>query len=146
MLGHIRKAINEGELKKAIRDCDNLMQLCLEGLRYLQTYDWLFIQALITVGYLGWIAFSLTAALDQYVLNGKTEACRSIASKAVLGSILAALFVTLYVRNSPCQYYAYFHISCSILGGGPGTPGDMDWYHQGHFKTGIGQRACRKGP
>lgn len=107
MLGHIRKTIDRGELKQAIRDCDNLMQLGLEGLRYLQTYDWLFLRALITVGYLGWIAFSLTAALDQYVLNGKTEARRSVASKFVLGSVLAALFAALYMQNSPYQYYAY---------------------------------------
>lgn len=107
MLKHIRKTIDKGEFKQAIRSCDDLMQLGLEGLRYLQTYDWLFLRALITVGYLGWIAFSLTTALDQHVLNRKTKARRSVANKSVLGAVLAALFTTLYMQNSSYRYYAY---------------------------------------
>lgn len=83
------------------------MQPSLERLRYLQTYDWLFLRALITAGCFGWTAFSLTAALDQHVLNRKTKARHSFASKSVLAAALVALFTTLYIQNFAYRYYAY---------------------------------------
>ncbi|KAL1297059.1 hypothetical protein AAFC00_004648 [Neodothiora populina] len=103
----IDQAIRDGKFAEAIDDADNLIKLALQGLRYLQTYDWLFLRALVTVGYLGWAAFAFTMAIDQHVLDGKVDASRSTASTILFSSTLLGLYSYLYVRSSPWTYYAY---------------------------------------
>ena len=103
----IQQAIDERKYQEAIDDADALIKLALQGLRYLQTYDWLFLRALVTAGYLGWTAFAFTFAIDHYVLDAKVEASRSAASITVFSSILVALSSYLFVRSSPWTYYAY---------------------------------------
>ena len=103
----IAQTIAQGNYRQSIEDADTLMKLALQGLRYLQTYDWLFLRTMVTMGYLGWVAFAFTMALDQHVLNCKVEASRSFASITVFSSLLVALFSFLFVRASPSTYYAY---------------------------------------
>ena len=106
-IAFIRKAIDEGLLKDAIQDSQDLIRLGLEGLRYLQTYDWLFLRALVTLGYLGWIAFAITTVIDLHVLGGTTPASRTFFSNAAFSSALVGLFSFLIVRRSPITYYVY---------------------------------------
>ena len=106
-IDNIKDTISQGNHEKAIQDSDQLMKLGLQGLRYLQTYDWLFLRALVTLGYLGWMAFAFTFALDQHVFDGKIDATRSITSTTVFSSIFVALFAFLLVQSSPWTYYAY---------------------------------------
>ncbi|KAK4958616.1 Glycosyl phosphatidyl inositol anchor synthesis, partial [Elasticomyces elasticus] len=103
----IREMIVASEYSKAIQASDNLMQLGLQGLRYLQTYDWLFLRALVTAGYLGWIAFAFTTAVDLYIFNGKVETSRTTLSTTLFSAVLVALYSFLFVRSSPWTYYAY---------------------------------------
>ena len=106
-LDDIRAIIDGGHYQQAIEDSDNLMKLGLQGLRYLQTYDWLFLRTMVTLGYLGWIAFSFTMAIDQHVLDGKVEADRSVGGVLAFSSSLIAVYALLYVQASPWTYYAY---------------------------------------
>lgn len=106
-LGAIEEIIARGHYKQAIAASDKLIQLGLQGLRYLQTYDWLFLRALVTVGYLGWIAFAFTTAIDMHMLGGKIPASRTPTSIAVFTSFLVGLFSFLFVQSSPASYYAY---------------------------------------
>jgi phosphatidylinositol glycan class N len=106
-LSVIQQTINDGEYEQAIESSDELMQFALQGLRYLQTYDWLFLRTLITAGYLGWIAFAFTTAIDLHVLDGNVKTSRTTTSIAAFGSFLVALYSFLYARSSPPQYYAY---------------------------------------
>lgn len=106
-LAVIEQLIKDGKYEQAIKGSDELMQLTLQGLRYLQTYDWLFLRTLITVGYIGWIAFAFTTAVDLNVLNGDVSASRTSASIAAFASLLIAMYSFLYARSSPPQYYAY---------------------------------------
>jgi len=103
----IEKAIGDGQYIEAIVMSHNLIKLGLQGLRYLQTYDWLFLRALVTLGYVGWIAFAFTTAVDAYMLDGKVEASRSTISIIAFGSVLVALYSYLFVSSSPPTYYAY---------------------------------------
>ena len=98
---------DSGDYGKALNQSDELLHLGLEGLRYLQTYDWLFLRALITVGYLGWIAFAITTVIDLHVLHGKTETTRTVMSTSVFGSVLVVLYSYLWIQSSPATYYAY---------------------------------------
>ena len=103
----IRRLIDQGQHEDAIKETVSIVRLGLEGLRYLQTYDWLFLRALITIGYLGWIAFALTTVIDLHVLHGKTETSRSTVGMTFFSSILVLLYSSFIVSKSPLTYYAY---------------------------------------
>lgn len=103
----IRDLIDAGKYDEAIASSDDLIKTGLQGLRYLQTYDWLFLRALVTIGYLGWIAFALTTVIDLHVLHGKTRTSRTTFGVTVFTSILAALFASFIASKSPITYYAY---------------------------------------
>lgn len=103
----IRALIDLERYDEAIKETAALVKLGVDGLRYLQTYDWLFLRALITIGYLGWIAFALTTVIDLHVLHGKTETSRTLFGNVFFSSILVALFASFIVSKSPWTYYAY---------------------------------------
>jgi phosphatidylinositol glycan class N len=103
----IEQLIDAGSYKEAMESTDDLIKVGLRGLRYLQTYAWLFLRTLVTAGYLGWIAFAFTTAVDVYMLNGETEASRSTPGVIFFSSVLVALFSYLFMQSSPVTYYAY---------------------------------------
>jgi phosphatidylinositol glycan class N len=103
----IQKAIDAGQFEEAVNRTYDLIDLGLDGLRYLQTYDWLFLRALITLGYLGWIAFAITTVLDLHVLNEDSPAQRTTQSIIVFSSVLVVLYSVLLKQRSPLWYYAY---------------------------------------
>lgn len=103
----IRGLIEAGNHEEAIEETAALMKITLEGLRYLQTYDWLFLRTLITVGYLGWIAFALTTVVDLHVLQGTTQPKRSIGGAVAFSSALVLFFASFIASHSPITYYAY---------------------------------------
>ena len=106
-MGDIRSAIDNGNFTTAIDMSQELLHLGLDGLRYLQTYDWLFLRALVTSGYLGWIAFAITTVVDMHVLGGKTHTSRSTSTITAFGAVAAALFGILLIKQSPITYYFY---------------------------------------
>ncbi|KAK1061663.1 Glycosyl phosphatidyl inositol anchor synthesis [Friedmanniomyces endolithicus] len=106
-LTHVETTIGSGQYQQAIKVSDELIQLGLQGLRYLQTYDWLFLRTLVTAGYLGWIAFAFTTAVDAYVLDGKYDAERTVMSITAFASVLVALYGFLFAQMSPLTYYLY---------------------------------------
>ena len=106
-VNEIKAAINQGHYQRGIVQSQELLHLGLGGLRYLQTYDWLFLRALVTIGYLGWIAFALTTVIDLHVLQGKTRTARTFFTYAVFGALVALFLSFLWIRNAPIAYYAY---------------------------------------
>lgn len=103
----IQKAIDAEQYEEAVNRTYDLIDLGLDGLRYLQTYDWLFLRTLITLGYLGWIAFAITTVLDLHVLNEESKAQRTIQSTIAFSSVLVVLYSVLLKQRSPLWYYAY---------------------------------------
>ena len=103
----IASLIVQGRHDEAIKDTSELFKQGLDGLRYLQTYDWLFLRALITFGYLGWIAFGLTTVIDLHVLHGKVETSRDLFGIVFFSSILILLYSSFIISRSPLTYYAY---------------------------------------
>ena len=106
-VSEIQEAIDGGKLEEAVDQTYDLIDLGIDGLRYLQTYDWLFLRALITLGYLGWIAFAITTVLDLHVLNEDSQAQRTTQSIVVFSSALVVLYSALLKQRSPLWYYAY---------------------------------------
>lgn len=103
----IRKLIDTGNYEEAIEEAATLMKVGLDGLRYLQTYDWLFLRALITIGYLGWIVYALTTVIDLHVLSGRLQPSRSLGASMGFTAILVALYASFFISKSPITYYAY---------------------------------------
>lgn len=106
-LALIKDLIDEGSYEDAIERSDDLFRNALEGLRYLQTYDWLFLRTIVTLGYLGWIAYALTTVIHLHVLHGTSESNRTTASTIFFSSTLVALFSIFLYQRSSWRYYFY---------------------------------------
>ena len=106
-LSVIQSEIDGGKYEDAITHSSELLDLAIQGLRYLQTYDWLFLRVLVTLGYLGWIAYALTTVIDMHVLHNISKADRTTTSVFVFSSLLVVLYSTMMLQRSPLTYYAY---------------------------------------
>jgi phosphatidylinositol glycan class N len=106
-LASIEELIREQDYTTAMKQSDELIKIALQGLRYLQTYAWLFLRTLVTAGYLGWMAFAFTTAVDVYVLGGKIDVQRPPGLIITFASILVGLYSLLIFQASPITYYAY---------------------------------------
>ncbi|KNC99152.1 hypothetical protein, variant [Spizellomyces punctatus DAOM BR117] len=99
----------------AIRLSSQLIRLSLQGLRYFQTYDWLFLRSIISFGYLGWIAYSTIFILRRGIVHvvkaqpmplyGSSDFPRRVNILAVV--IALAFAALLHRRQAPAFYYAY---------------------------------------
>ncbi|KAL1954418.1 hypothetical protein VTO42DRAFT_1188 [Malbranchea cinnamomea] len=103
----IRRLVEKGKYDLAIARSSELFHEALEGLRYLQTYDWLFLRTIVTIGYLGWIAFAAMTVIDLHVLHGSAQAVRSTGTIIFFSSLLVGLYSALWVQKSSWRYYAY---------------------------------------
>ncbi|ODM21570.1 GPI ethanolamine phosphate transferase 1 [Aspergillus cristatus] len=99
--------ITTGAYNESITMSSALMVTALEGLRYLQTYDWLFLRTIVTLGYLGWIAYALTTVIDLHVLHGTSDSNRTLGGTMFFSSVLVALFSVLLYQQSSWRYYFY---------------------------------------
>lgn len=106
-IASIRKLIADGKYEEAIEESESLIEIGLRGLRYLQTYDWLFLRATITIGYLGWMVYAITTVINLHVLQGAVVPSRNTASTAVFGAVYAMLAASFIASKSPIAYYAY---------------------------------------
>ena len=106
-LAAIETNISNGNHDEAIDLSSHLFKDAIQGLRYLQTYDWLFLRALITLGYLGWIAYALTTVIDLHVLQGTVASERNRATTMFFSSILVLLYASFIIDRSPLTYYGY---------------------------------------
>ncbi|KAK2612886.1 Glycosyl phosphatidyl inositol anchor synthesis [Conoideocrella luteorostrata] len=103
----IQTLVANGKYEEAIEESNTLIQITLEGLRYLQTYDWLFLRALITIGYLGWMAYAITTVVDMFVTRETIPTQRTLTVITFFSAVLAALYASFLVSRSPITYYVY---------------------------------------
>jgi phosphatidylinositol glycan class N len=103
----IRHLIANKKFEESIMRSSELLQTGLRGLRYLQTYDWLFLRTLVTAGYLGWIAYALTTVIDLHVLHGSSSPIRTPFSTMCFTSLLVGLYSVFWIQKSSWRYYAY---------------------------------------
>src|SRR5690606_21141837 len=71
------------------------------------TYDWLFLRTVVTIGYLGWIAYAVTTVIDMFVVAGSVAPARTLTGTIAFSSILAVVYASFIVSSSPLTYYAY---------------------------------------
>ncbi|KAK9460147.1 Phosphatidylinositolglycan class N-domain-containing protein [Lipomyces oligophaga] len=100
-------ADRNGEYRKAIELSYELMHLGLAGLRYLQTYNWLFLRTLVTLGFVGWIMYALTAFLDFYIIPESIPPSMGLYfrfSALSVGILIAFVFI---FQQAPMMHYLY---------------------------------------
>ncbi|KDN39625.1 PigN-domain-containing protein [Tilletiaria anomala UBC 951] len=109
-----------GDLHEAVERIDELFRLALEGNRYLQTYDWLLLCTIITLGYLGSILYGISFLLQRYFLSpehptlalyrpqgsGSDPSVLSL-GKLICVPIFGALCAKFTAEGSPLTYYVY---------------------------------------
>lgn len=103
----IRKLIADGKYEEAIEESESLIEIGLRGLRYLQTYDWLFLRATITIGYFGWMVYSITTVINLHVLQGTVVPSRNPTVTATFAAVYVMLAASFIASKSPIAYYAY---------------------------------------
>ncbi|EPQ26277.1 uncharacterized protein PFL1_06212 [Pseudozyma flocculosa PF-1] len=108
----------------AIAQSEDLIRLALEGSRYLQTYDWLFLCAIVSAGYVGSILYGLAYLLRAFVLSDAQLAALPRAAgtltggmgKAVAAPVFGLLCAKFIKEESPLTYYAYSGLACFLWG------------------------------
>ncbi|KAK9235689.1 Phosphatidylinositolglycan class N-domain-containing protein [Lipomyces kononenkoae] len=104
---NMRKFDASGEHESAIELAHELMMLGLQGLRYLQTYDWVFLRSLVTFGFVGWILYAMTSFLDFYILPTKIAPSYGSIFSFVATAVLSVLFGMMYIKHAPLMHYLY---------------------------------------
>ena len=66
VLDRIEALISAREYKNAMELSENLRTLALKGLHYFQTYDWMMLMTVVTLGYLGWIFYLVVHVMQSY--------------------------------------------------------------------------------
>lgn len=103
----IKALIDSQKYEEAIEETDALIKVTLQGLRYLQTYDWLFLRALITIGYFGWMAYAITTVINLFVVGQSLPPQRSIAGIVLSSSVLVTMYASFIISKSSVTYYLY---------------------------------------
>lgn len=102
----IGAAITGKDWQGASDTIDLWIQESLEGMRYLQRYDWFYLRSIVTLGYVGWMFYTAIFVLTAY--NGVQRSSKNAAS---IGYVFSGLAVStaafLLERSAQISYYAY---------------------------------------
>ncbi|KAK3086188.1 hypothetical protein FSP39_014966 [Pinctada imbricata] len=117
MLRNIKNLLKNGLYDEAIKESYTLISSALEGLRYYQTYDRLFLGVSIVCGYLGWMSYILTLILREHCgLSTERTALDKLRHPSVLsdtcinvtaGVVMIIVFTLLTVQSLPWTNYLY---------------------------------------
>ncbi|XP_074302204.1 uncharacterized protein LOC141633684 isoform X1 [Silene latifolia] len=116
MMDKIEEHVSSREYPNAMKLSENLRKLALQGLHYFQTYDWMMLMTVITLGYIGWIIYLVVHVLQSYTswpgkMMKKEEADhqeKKLRKVYILGGLFMGAFsVILLIERSPPLYHAY---------------------------------------
>ena len=113
----IKENLRLKKYKDAVGLSRELIDLALEGLMYYQNYDRIFLEVVVTLGFLGWIACIAILVIQEHTEIEK-ETSRVLrynysptmrASVVNQGSVAIAVIIitALAIESAPWMYYAY---------------------------------------
>ena len=109
--------MRNNQSKEAISQSKELIELALEGLNYYQNYDRVFLNIVVTLGFLGWILCIVLQIIEDHsdVLKEMPEGkhkpkdplvkAANVDSSTIVFAIL--VIVSLLVQRAPWMYYSY---------------------------------------
>ncbi|SPC65528.1 related to MCD4 - sporulation protein [Ustilago sp. UG-2017b] len=114
----ILTSIKQGKYQEAVDLSNTLIDDAIEGARYLQTYDWLLLCSIVTIGYLGSMVYAFSFLLRNHMLPesaipaspaaaSSTARHRPNALKLVVAPISGAVFALFAAQEMPFSYYLY---------------------------------------
>lgn len=106
----IATSIKAGRFDEALRAEDELVDLALEGLKYLQRYDWLLLRSIVVVGYTGWMAYATRFILTSFGSAASPSSPtlpRTGAASIACWAAFATLAIRFAIEKSPFTFYLY---------------------------------------
>ena len=103
----IHNAVETGNFQQAIKLCIELQQHVLDGLNYLQTYDWLLLQTIVIAGYVGWSVFTAKGAIDSHVVQSRKGVHRDRSALYVIGLVFIIILSYFIICKKPLRYHLY---------------------------------------
>lgn len=106
LIDKLQQNYTEEDEQQVIKKCETLISQSLIGLNYLQTYNWLFLRTIVTLGFIGWILFAFIIFLKIFIIR-QYHQHTSKTLISIFTVILLALLYILWYQNSPFNYYMY---------------------------------------
>ncbi|GAA5887546.1 hypothetical protein JCM5296_002613 [Sporobolomyces johnsonii] len=108
----IQELIDAGRYAEAEKHSLKLLDIALRGSSYFQKYDWLLLRTIVTLGYLGFMAFTTHFILSHHVFpSSSVRPAKPASLSRLLALAPAAAFLTLVARfaveRAPLTYYLY---------------------------------------
>lgn len=111
----ISKMFEKGMFADALEASHKLADVALDGLSYLQKYDWPFLMSTVVAGFLLWMLYVTLYVSMAYDASAKSiflltkSAPRSLAFALALAALFASYLVS---QKSPPMYYLYATFPC----------------------------------
>lgn len=99
--------IDEELETKAIQLTEELIKLSLDGLYYLTTYNWLLLQTICVLGFIGWITYSFIIFLRLFIVTQDTQEVQNLFVLSLISVVGLVVNYVLYYQKSPVNHYAY---------------------------------------